>query len=110
MMTITLAKRTAVYILLAMGVFNGLVFSQTTTSKPTRKPTNKPIHIYGNEEPIFLSENAQQGIVAGLTIALFVLMAMDFTGPEVLFLIALMICCLAQILTLTETLSGKTLI
>lgn len=77
-----------------------------STSRPTRKPTNKPIHIYGDEEPIFLTENEQQGLVATLTVLLFVLMAFDFTGPEVLFLIALMICCLAQILTITETLSG----
>lgn len=77
-----------------------------STFRPTRKPTNKPIHIYGDEEPIFLTENEQQGLVATLTVLLFVLMAFDFTGPEVLFLIALMICCLAQILTITETLSG----
>ena len=77
-----------------------------STFRPTRKPTNKPIHIYGDEEPIFLTENEQQGLVATLTVLLFVLMALDFTGPEVLFLIALMICCLAQILTITETLSG----
>lgn len=78
----------------------------TPSRKPSRKPTNKPIHIYGDEEPIFLSQETQQGIVATLTVLLFVLMAFDFTGPEVLFLIALMICCLAQILTLSETLSG----
>jgi hypothetical protein len=80
----------------------------TPSRKPTRKPTNKPLHIYGDENPIFLTESEQQGLVATLTVLLFVLMAFDFTGPEVLFLIALMICCLAQILTLTETLSGMT--
>eukprot|EP01039_Chlorochromonas_danica_P014983 gene14983-17563_t len=77
-----------------------------STCRPTRKPTNKPIHIYGDEEPIFLTKNQQQGLLATLTVLLFVLMALDFTGPEVLFLIALMICCLAQILTITETLAG----
>jgi hypothetical protein len=63
-------------------------------------------NIYGEYEPISMTEEEQQGLVAALTILLFILMAMDFTGPEVLFLIALMILCLAQVLTLSETLSG----
>ncbi len=63
-------------------------------------------HIYGDNEPITMTEKEQQGLVATLTVLLFILMALDFTGPEVLFLIALMILCLTQILTLPETLSG----
>jgi hypothetical protein len=67
----------------------------------------KKSNIYGEHEPILMTQDEQQGLVAALTILLFVCMAMDFTGPEVLFLIALMILCLAQVLTLSETLSGK---
>jgi hypothetical protein len=63
-------------------------------------------NIYGEHEPISMTQEEQQGLVAALTILLFILMAMDITGPEVLFLIALMILCLAQVLTLSETLSG----
>ena len=55
---------------------------------------------------IKLSPDVQQGLVGALTILLFILMATEITGPEVLFLIALMIVTLAQILTLTEALSG----
>jgi hypothetical protein len=84
-----------------------VVPSNKPSLKPSRKPSNKPVHIYGDEKPIFLSENEQQGLVGALTILIFILMACEITGPEVLFLIALMICCLAQILTLPETLSGK---
>eukprot|EP01031_Cornospumella_fuschlensis_P036333 gene36333-44076_t len=63
-------------------------------------------HIYIDHDPIELTEDEQQGIVATLTILLFVLMAFEITGPEVLFLIALMIVTLSQILTLPEALSG----
>lgn len=63
-------------------------------------------NIYGEHTPIAMTQEEQQGLVATLTVLLFILMAFDFTGPEVLFLIALMILCLAQILTLSETLSG----
>lgn len=108
----------AVQVLLAVGTLLSFVCAQTSEAptvmptvkpslKPSRKPTNKPVHIYGDEDPVFLSTEEKQGIVATLTILLFILMALDFTGPEVLFLIALMILCLCQILTLTETLSGK---
>lgn len=65
------------------------------------------VHIYGDQEPINLPLEVQQGIVASLTVLLFILMALEASGPEVLFFIALMICCLTQILTLGETLSGK---
>jgi Na+/H+ antiporter NhaD/arsenite permease-like protein len=55
---------------------------------------------------IKLPTDVQQGLVGALTILLFILMALEITGPEVLFLIALMVVTLAQILTLTEALSG----
>lgn len=95
-------------LLVAFALLN-LAYGQTPVPSliPTRKPTNKPVHIYVNEAPVELTMQEKQGIVATLTVLLFILMAMDFTGPEVLFLIALMICCLAQILTMNETLSGK---
>ena len=80
------------------------------TRAPSRKPTTKPVapipNIYGKNQMIALSPDEQQGLVGALTILLFILMAMEITGPEVLFLIALMIVTLAQILTLTEALSG----
>ena len=63
-------------------------------------------NIYGDQAPISLTETEQQGIVATLIVLLFVLMAFEVAAPEVLFLIALMICCLTQIITLSETLSG----
>ncbi|RYG66004.1 hypothetical protein EON64_10720 [archaeon] len=63
-------------------------------------------NIYVDHKAIALAENEQQGLVAALTILLFVLMACEITGPEVLFLIALMIVTLAQIITLSEALSG----
>ena len=81
-----------------------------TSRAPTRKPTTKPVapipNIYGQNTMITLSPDEQQGLVGALTILLFILMATEITGPEVLFLIALMIVTLAQILTLTEALSG----
>lgn len=64
--------------------------------------------IYGDhapEEP--LPETAQQAIVGTLTILLFVLMAMELTSPEVLFLIALIIVILCEILTIKEGLAGN---
>ena len=66
-----------------------------------------PPNIYGNYEPIALTQEVQQGIVASLTVLIFVILAADLAAPEVIFLIALMICCLAQILTLKETLAGS---
>ena len=83
------------------------------TRSPTRKPTAKPVaavpNIYVKNEMITLTQDEQQGLVGALTILLFILMATEITGPEVLFLIALMIVTLAQILTLTEALSGMSL-
>lgn len=109
------AKKALPIMMLVLAVANS-VMGQTVsptrrpTVRPTRKPSNKPVHIYVDEEPVLLTMQEKQGIVATLTVLLFILMALDFTGPEVLFLIALMICCLAQILSLSETLSGTILI
>mmetsp|Transcript_11471 Transcript_11471/g.15798 ORF Transcript_11471/g.15798 Transcript_11471/m.15798 type:complete len:792 (-) Transcript_11471:85-2460(-) len=80
--------------------------SPNTTRAPTKKPVAPIPNIYGKYQMITLDLDVQQGIVAALTILLFIFMAMEITGPEVLFLIALMIVTLAQILTLTEALSG----
>ncbi len=64
--------------------------------------------IYGEHAPEKkLTPEEQQGIVATLTILLFVLMAMEITSPEVLFLIALIIVIMCEILTLKEGLAGK---
>ena len=113
MLNITINRKLR-YLLFMMIASFALVMTSSTTVptfkpsfKPSRKPTNQPIHIYGDEDPVFLTDGEKQAIVASLTIALLVLMAFDFTGPEVLFLIALMVCCLTQILTMAETLSGK---
>lgn len=76
------------------------------TNKPSRKPSGKPIHIYGDKEPVFLTKDVQQIIVGVLTILLFVLMAVEFLAPEVLFLIALMIVTGCQIITLTQAFAG----
>ena len=54
-----------------------------------------------------MSEREQQILCGTMTILLFVLMALEVLSPEVLFLIAIIILMLTQILTLTETLSGK---
>ena len=84
--------------------------TKALTTRPTRAPTKKPVapipNIYGENEMIKLPSDVQQGIVGALTILLFILMATEITGPEVLFLIALMVVTLAQILTLSEALSG----
>lgn len=99
------------FLLLLCGLVSVISGQTESTSvegaQPARKLASKPTHIYGDEKPVDLGTNEKQGIVAALTILLFVLMALDFTGPEVLFLIALMIVCLCQILTLPETLSGQ---
>ncbi len=64
--------------------------------------------IYGDHAPEKkLTPEEQQAIVATLTILLFVLMAMEITSPEVLFLIALIIVIMCEILTLKEGLAGK---
>eukprot|EP01035_Chromulina_nebulosa_P020826 gene20826-26994_t len=80
--------------------------SRTPTRAPSKKPVAPIPNIYGKHEMIVLSPDEQQGLVGALTILLFILMACEITGPEVLFLIALMIVTLAQILTLTDALSG----
>ncbi len=66
--------------------------------------------IYGDHAPEEkLPETAQQAIVGTLTILLFVLMALELTSPEVLFLIALIIVILCEILTIKEGLAGMIL-
>ena len=50
---------------------------------------------------------AQQGIVASLTVILFVCMAMEKFTPEVLFMAALVVITFCEILTLEEALSGE---
>lgn len=62
--------------------------------------------IYGDHKPITLTDDEKQGIVGALTVLLFILMATEITGPEVLFLIALMIVTLCEIITLSDALSG----
>jgi hypothetical protein len=86
--------------------------TQISTVKPTAKPTRKPtlfptISIYQNNESVNIPQVGQQAIVGALTILLFILMALEFLSPEVLFMIALIIVMLCQILTLGETLSGE---
>eukprot|EP01040_Poterioochromonas_malhamensis_P001714 gene1712-1819_t len=81
--------------------------------KPTRKPTRSPTFrakansIYTDFAPTeTLTSEEQQGIVGTLTVLLFVLMATEITSPEVLFLIALIIVILTEILTLSQGLAG----
>jgi hypothetical protein len=79
------------------------------TLKPTRKPTyrSKDKSIYMDYAPTkTLTPEQQQGIVATLTVLLFVLMACEVTSPEVLFLIALVICIFTEVLTLAQGLAG----
>lgn len=63
--------------------------------------------IYGEHKNVDLSESEQQGIVAAVTVILLILMAKEVSKPEVLFLIALMVVTLAQIITMADALSGK---
>ena len=82
-----------------------------STARPTAKKTGKPSRqptksIYMDNPSIMMSTTAKQAIVGTLTILLFVLMALEFLAPEVLFMIALIITMLCQILTIQETLSG----
>lgn len=83
------------------------------TRKPTPRPTRAPTYrakvnsIYADYAPTkTLTKNQQQAIVGTLTALLFVLMATEITGPEVLFLIALVIVILTEILTLSQGLAG----
>ncbi len=78
--------------------------AKPTAGKPTRVPT---ISIYLENESVYISQTGQQAIVGTLTIMLFILMALEFLSPEILFMIALIIVMLCQILTMAETLSGK---
>ena len=84
--------------------------SPKPSSKPTAKksPTRAPTQgIYVKNDNIILKEKTQQDIVAALTVLLFFFMAVEFLSPEILFMIALIIVMLCQILTIGETLSGK---
>lgn len=63
--------------------------------------------IYGEYDDIQMTDKEKQGVVGALTILIFILMASEVTGPEVLFLIALMVVTLLQIITLQDALSGK---
>jgi hypothetical protein len=109
-----------------------------TISSKTRKPTNKPsapiptqkptrkilllfysllrrphpsliAGIYLDNKDIVISETGQQILTGCLTIVLFIGMAFEFLSPEVLFMNALIILMLCQILSLSETLSGLSL-
>jgi hypothetical protein len=67
--------------------------------------------IYGNYEPSKedkLTPEQQQAVVGTLTCLIFVLMATEITSPEVLFLIALVIVIMCEIITLKEGLAGTT--
>ncbi len=78
--------------------------AKPTAGKPTRAPT---IGIYLENENVYITQMDQQAIVGSLTILLFIFMAMEILSPEILFMIALIIIMLCQILTMAETLSGK---
>eukprot|EP01040_Poterioochromonas_malhamensis_P001712 gene1714-1817_t len=83
--------------------------SRKPTLKPTRSPTfrSKDDSIYAQFAPTeTLTSEEQQGIVGTLTVLLFVLMATEITSPEVLFLIALIIVILTEILSLNQGLAG----
>jgi hypothetical protein len=64
--------------------------------------------IYLDQKDINLAVGTQQVITGVLTIGLFVCMVLELLAPEVLFLIALIVLMLCQILSLSETLSGST--
>ena len=83
--------------------------SRIPSRAPSRVPTPKTPHIYGDAQPVYISKVNQQIMCGILTILLFVFMALEVLSPEVLFLIALVILLLTQVLTLTETLSGNKL-
>jgi hypothetical protein len=79
------------------------------TRKPTRNPTfrSKASSIYTDYAPTkTLTQKEQQGLVAAMIFLLFILMAFEVTTPEVLFLIALVILILTEILTLAQGLAG----
>lgn len=64
--------------------------------------------IYGEDaKPVGLTEDSAQIIVGLLTIAIFVLMALEWFTPEVLLLSSLIIVLLLEILTLPQALSGN---
>jgi hypothetical protein len=64
--------------------------------------------IYGDHEPEDkLDPQQQQAVVGTLTCLIFILMATEITSPEVLFLIALCIVIMCEIITLKEGLDGE---
>jgi di/tricarboxylate transporter len=83
--------------------------TRSPSLKPTRSPTyrSKASSIYTDFAPTkTLKPEEQQGVVIALIVLLVVLMAFEVTTPEVLFLIALCILILTEILTLSQALSG----
>jgi hypothetical protein len=62
--------------------------------------------VYVDHKDIYISEDGQQILTGTLTIALFIFMAFEILSPEILFMIALIILMLCQVLSLSETLSG----
>lgn len=73
----------------------------------SRVPNNKDNSIYKDFAPDYkMDEVGQQVIVAILTISIFLLMAAEVTSPEIVFLIALCIVTLCEILTLKQATSG----
>ncbi len=80
--------------------------SSPSACPKTASPELAP-NIYNEQPRVGMPLDDQKMLVASLIILLFVSMAAEISSPEVLFLIALMILCLAQVLSLADTLSGR---
>ena len=85
-----------------------LINNVNGAKKPSSSPTQRPSQqIYGDSiDPVGLSSEAQQAILGVMTIGLFAGMLFEFKPPEILFLGAVMVCTILQILTLSQALSG----
>lgn len=74
-------------------------------NSPSQQPTQP---IYGDSiDSVGLSPTAAQAVMGALIFAIFVGMLSSFQSPEVLFLGAVCVALVLQIITLSDALSGK---
>jgi len=66
----------------------------------------RQLSTYYEYNRVILTRLEAQNLCGALIIVCFAVMALDITGPEVVFLVALSVLMLAEVLTITDTLSG----
>lgn len=98
-------------IIFILWILTFLFDAADATREPTRYPTQRPSEpIYGDfVDSVGLSSTAAQVIMAVLIVLLFAGMIFDVQAPEILFLGAVCVTFILQIVTLDEALSGVSL-